>query len=589
MILNAAFSSSTVGQLLAWLTLTIDYAIYNIMELIYSLFYSISTMSLFSTKLITSFINRIWLFIGIVVLFKLGTTLINYMINPDDFSNEKAGFGNVVSRVLVALVLLAFCQTGFRLLYQFQYKVINSGIIHQIILGRENVSVTNNADQGKILARGVFEGSFDYSGYTGSISKDDIKSEIEKCEFWKLHDLLSDENVNYYIGLDVILGAVVTYALFLFCLDVTARSIKLSIYEVIAPVPILMYIDPKKGDDNLKKWLTGIGTTYADLFVRISAIDFIVFVSSLLVNGGNILCSINEDGTTGDCGLFSSSSGFFAKAFIILGLFMFAKDFPKLLKDLFGIDIGSDGFDLSPKSRIKAAAYSVPIMGAKWKAEDTAKTKAQEDIAKDRYKQEIKDGASKKTEKAQYPNRVKDINVARTEAEAENNRRNYAAGVRNGMINPTTGEGVNRVQNVGDAMRQAQVENAQRDFMQGALNGKIDTETGAGVNRVDDRDKAYYEADVQNGMIDGATGLGANRERNINTAQEQAIIQNGKIDQKSQYEKDAATAKTEYGRQLNQASSGNTSPQQSRDLETAKQNYEYKQQQSSKYNSDNNL
>ena len=64
-------------------------------------------------------------------------------------------------------------------------------------------------------------------------------------------------------------GIVVILLLLSFCMDVALRSIKLSFLQLIAPIPILSYIDPKSGKDGLfKKWYQMCFKTYASLFQR---------------------------------------------------------------------------------------------------------------------------------------------------------------------------------------------------------------------------------------------------------------------------------------------------------------------------------
>lgn len=131
---------------------------------------------------------------------------------------------------------------------------------------------------------------------------------------------------NYSYIFSTLVGVLVVILLVSFTVDAAIRVFKLAILKLIAPVPILSYIDPKT-ENVFQNWVKMIGTTFADLFIRLGILNLIVFFIKELDSNG---FGLHLDGATGIVPIF-------AKLFIILGLLMFAKAAPKFIADSLGI------------------------------------------------------------------------------------------------------------------------------------------------------------------------------------------------------------------------------------------------------------
>ena len=54
-----------------------------------------------------------------------------------------------------------------------------------------------------------------------------------------------------------------------FTVDVAIRAIKLGILRIIAPIPIISYVDPKSAKDgSFNNWLKALISTFAELFIK---------------------------------------------------------------------------------------------------------------------------------------------------------------------------------------------------------------------------------------------------------------------------------------------------------------------------------
>ena len=127
----------------------------------------------------------------------------------------------------------------------------------------------------------------------------------------------------------VIAGAVAIFFAFIllsFSIDVVMRGIKLVILRLLAPIPIISYMDPKGSKDSaLSAWTKQLISTYLDLFIRISIVYFaLALIQDMMKKGIGM--------NTGD-GLIAVLS----YVIIFLGVFAFAKEAPKFIREVLGM------------------------------------------------------------------------------------------------------------------------------------------------------------------------------------------------------------------------------------------------------------
>lgn len=136
----------------------------------------------------------------------------------------------------------------------------------------------------------------------------------------------------------LIVGIIFLVIMVGFTVDIAIRSIKLAILRLIAPIPVISYIEPSssKNGGMFSSWVKALTSTYLDLFLRLAIVYFVIFlIQDMIVNG----IVINEAG--GMVGIISC-------IFIWIGLFLFAKMAPKFIKDALGIKgTGMSNFGLS--------------------------------------------------------------------------------------------------------------------------------------------------------------------------------------------------------------------------------------------------
>ena len=406
-----------LGNLFRSLFLLLDSVVYWAVNIMYQLFIMISETGIFTPENIKTFGSRIYVLLGVFMLFKVSFSFINYIINPDTFTDKSKGVNKLLMNFFVVLIGIVAVPYIFQAAYSLQAIVLRENVIGSLVMGMNaEVMDNNNYDYieqgGKLMSyttlsafirlnpdvvgeecaanpvvavtdengKAVYENGVRKAEINPICATSDVNGALEtKVKDSTVGEMLvkaySENNTNYYtltslvnttvvedgeetwifdysIVLSTIAGGFLAWILLIFCIDVATRSVKLGFLQLIAPIPIISYIDPKNGKDGIfKKWTKECTGTYLSLFVRLLAIYFVLFIITIILDGG--IVSV----TTGD-----SQTNLFVKIFIIFGALMFAKDLPKLISDITGVKLDG-GFTLNPLKKLGSSPYAAGAMG----------------------------------------------------------------------------------------------------------------------------------------------------------------------------------------------------------------------------------
>lgn len=379
--------------------ITFDISIYYLLILMYELFFNIATFNIMDRELIYNLFSRIQLVVGIFMMFRLVMIIINGIVNPDTVSDSKTGgAGSMVMRVIVSLALLALIvpinipsprneyerqinNNGilFGTLYSLQYRVLANNTIGKIIMGDEGSNYTSaNPDNDNLS---VFANRFgatmikifytlntdDNGNYVCGDGWDEefYNQPHEDIPFQSLEIIASgvrqcNENVvttvakpivtggQYSLSMTYVIstiaGIVLVVLMFMMTFEVAKRVFQLAALQLLAPIPIISYMDPKGSKDGaFQSWLKLLGTTYADLFVRLAVIYFsFAIINSFIVrfftNSFSLEAGAEYVGNVAQADIINTPI-ILSWTFIIMviALFIFAKDAPKFLKQMLGI------------------------------------------------------------------------------------------------------------------------------------------------------------------------------------------------------------------------------------------------------------
>ena len=380
---NPNFFNDALRTIFSWL----DSLGYFLLDAVYDIFFTVANANIFQGATIDEFYTRVQLIFGVFMIFKLSITLLQIIINPDMFKDKQKGAGSLVTRIAVILVLLTLIvpiegisntenslneqisSNGilFGFLYQIQNTVIKDQVLTKLVLGYGGDSTDaepgNMSDVGSHLAATVAQAFIRPTLSSGAnddeitaLTEDDGDNSYEsnvacnggEADAYFNSDLTagtlidhindtcdSDDDGEVYVFDYTILGGLLCSMIMVliilgFTIDVAVRAVKLAILRLIAPIPIISYIDPSQGKDGaFNNWVKTLTSTYLSLFLRLIIIYFGAYLIILLTDSNDNF-SIIQSGT-------SVSTSFFATIFIIIGILMFMKDAPKFFQDMLGI------------------------------------------------------------------------------------------------------------------------------------------------------------------------------------------------------------------------------------------------------------
>ena len=383
-----AQQSGTLIHLVRVFFTVIDRVVYWALMEVYNLIDQISRVNLFGESILSEFSNRIYTIIGVLMLFKLAFSIINYIVEPDKLEDSKKGFAGIVRNIIIMLALIVTVPLIFKYAMALQYVVVSDDTIGRLITGKEGATNKNVGDNMAVAIlsgfihpdSGIKEGCENWSQECeDALEKYHMKQYYHDAYFGERGyngllvmaastETMGDGNyvIVYNVILSTLVGGFTTWILLMFCIDLAVRIVKLGFLQLIAPIPIVTYMDDG-GQGMFKKWVTTCTKTYADLFIRLAAINFAIYIISTIIissEGNNTLTgnfkicqwTFNDNGTlTADC---SQQAGFFVKLFLILGTLMFAKQLPKMIEEITGLKLDG-GFTMNPMKKLS----EVPLVG----------------------------------------------------------------------------------------------------------------------------------------------------------------------------------------------------------------------------------
>lgn len=405
-------------DILRQISSSFDKVFFNLMNIMYQLFFNVATADIFANDMILKFYGRIQVIIGVFMVFQLTMSILKGIVNPDEFFDDGKGKTNIIQRIIISLVMLALItpisipganneyekqinNNGilFGTLYSLQHRILSNNTLGRLILGVDSNDATfldststsddedseiakasntftstvvktfykinlipkesrqdpgNGKDDASLPSNRVCHGDIDsgnYKGFLTNYKKTDsdfnfiIDSVNNTCDTpddsWlgninrAFQSMFGSEH--YMIAYTYLLGGIVAiiFSLILlsFSIDVAMRSIKLAILRLIAPIPIISYMNPKSGDSGaFSSWSKTLTSTYIDLFLRLAIIYFAFFLIESLITGGLVINV--SDGVVGGLSII----------IIFIAIFIFASQAPKFIQEALGIK--SDNFSL---------------------------------------------------------------------------------------------------------------------------------------------------------------------------------------------------------------------------------------------------
>lgn len=349
-------------------------AIYPLIAFLYNLFINISKVNILSSDTIKPIYQRVTMILTIIMIFYVTFEFVKFIVQPDGISDKEKGVGKIVYKMIAVVVLIALVPDIFTGAMKLQGAIVDKNVIGKVILGTGgNVGDNFGTNFSSQIFSMFYNLNEEYADEEcddipcGAVVGMNIKSLRENGHLKYLTAGLNaggevtitqdgqEHKMNVsYINFDglfaVVVGVFIGYILILYCIDVGVRWAQLVYLQIIAPIPIIGFLSPKK-DGIFQKWCKQCFTTYLDLFLRIAIIYFVLLISSILLDAYNGSSDIFKD--------LDGISGFMKTLVyivLILGVLLFAQKAPKLLQELFpSTGAASGNFGLKAGERFQPA------------------------------------------------------------------------------------------------------------------------------------------------------------------------------------------------------------------------------------------
>mgnify|MGYP001255231136 CR=1 FL=1 len=355
---------ASIYGVIRWIFLWIDSIGLTFIDNGYNLM--IDAVSAFNGDAVGDLANSIarncYIIIGIFALFRIAIFLVNSIINPDKFNEKGSGVGNMFGRIFITIILLIVVPLLFEKSRELQGMIVDNNYISKLIIGTD-LGASNNTNPGvyvkDVAVRALIkpdpdifkdannDGNGDENGngqYDDDEFIDDCNDECKAAARAWLNDAgigtlqtyirtyaeVGDENIyvySYIPFVTLLVGGFITYILFSFAIDIAVRSVELIVLQILSPLFIVTFIDPKSSSSGpFKKWVSTCGKTFVSLFIKIGIVCLMLLFISKLDSLFDI--ANNPD-----------SSGLL-KLLMLIAILIFAKKSPKWIGDMIGVEGG---------------------------------------------------------------------------------------------------------------------------------------------------------------------------------------------------------------------------------------------------------
>lgn len=348
----AALLYNIGGVLIRTVSWTFDKLLIRFIGSFFGYFETIIGGEILTDTVVDGMLNRVYLLVGVFVAFRLGMLLFQYIINPSEVMDEKVGVNALVKRIILGLILMIFLPKIFEYCFNLQKAILDDQVIERIIMEPDKIAEVNKHKKkhgmGKIIGMTIFRGFFNLSskGQANNTARTNFEKATDIAQTYDLavidslgfgldsgilNEIGNEYTHDYFPIFSTVVLGFTLYLVIQYCLDAVVRSFKLSVLQVIAPIAIVEYMINSDRNEVFKSWRKAVVATFAMLFMRVASIWFVAYVTMLM-----------QPGAISSKSLLQTDDNLL-KAIIVLGLLAFMMDFPKMMSDVFGLDLEQSG------------------------------------------------------------------------------------------------------------------------------------------------------------------------------------------------------------------------------------------------------
>lgn len=368
------------------LFLYIDGVVYSLVAYSYKVFMLMAQLNFNVVYAwISPLIDRINAIIMVLIMFKLGYSLIQYMINPDKLSDKTIGGAALLKNIAISAALLISYTFIFSVMNELSMLVIGVPKGYEFTTLKEIADVTTNdgaeADGG-LISRFIFgtqakdvgdfgmylatttlqvflhgkdgQSSLAETIYSEQLSKSE-NGDINTFDLTKITDVVSelDKTVEYKFPiLSTAMAVYLIWSIIKLSIEIGVRMFKLIVLQIMAPVAIISIID--KGFE-AKPWKAFKDTywkTWVDAFIRVASLFLVTaFISKFWTDRSALFPDI--DGFT----------RYMVLLIVIFAAYRFAQLLPKFIDGIFGHSLSENNSKGFGKTLGAMAGFGIGALG----------------------------------------------------------------------------------------------------------------------------------------------------------------------------------------------------------------------------------
>ena len=128
----------------------LDWIVYWLASAAFRVVFEISQREFFKPDQITEVANRVYVILGVLMLFKVVISAIQYLVNPDSFGDKDKGFAGLLKKVVITFALIAVTPTLFDFAKSVEATILNQ--LPSIVLGNDAPEVTGDDNIGNRIS-----------------------------------------------------------------------------------------------------------------------------------------------------------------------------------------------------------------------------------------------------------------------------------------------------------------------------------------------------------------------------------------------------------------------------------------------------
>lgn len=281
------------------LSLLLDGIVYTVVAYAYKIFLIMSQIKFSELfRIMEPLINRVKALIMVLVMFKLGKSLIEYMIDPAKATSDKTGGAALVKNLGITAALLILYPFLFGVMNDISMLIIGGNVDNYEYLGKL-VEASGGNDEG-LLARFVWGSTVDtdevdmgewlahktltlfvYDSDGGTVVEDTLKTNVPEgssYNFMNVHNVVDSIGVGVEYTLPFvssIMGLYLIYSLVKIAIEIGVRMFKMIILQILAPLAIVTIIDKGPSSSTFKTFYQTYISVFLEAIMRIGIVYII--------------------------------------------------------------------------------------------------------------------------------------------------------------------------------------------------------------------------------------------------------------------------------------------------------------------------